>query len=690
MAKIPMGNFGNALPQVQQTQLPQNNLNELGSALGNVANTATQINAKNREESDRNDVALKMAELSAFKKDEQKSQLDIDNSLTTDVNDAFVDIKNRVANGTITAQQANDELTKKSEDIYKNIEPNIPLAMQQNMKDYWDQNINKSRSTFAPLQIRADENMQQVNLDRASQVYGRYINREEGANKFNSYVDGLIIPQTQKVEAKRNFAATQEYNQVQDEITTATANGDIAALDGVITGLGKKTYLTEEKVQDIRKHILSVKTSLQNKADAEERRRVSESGKILTDFETQVRSGLPLDDTYIANARQAVAGTPNEGEFNFYYAHYGKIQSFTKLNTADQLTAINHFKTQLQNTKTSNPADAQKLLNVYEDLYDQKKKTYNNDPNQAASENGLKVYDVKGLELKTSPSSFIDKVVHNGINQVALRSKDGNVKILPISPAALPDAQREFNAMGVTQKLNFIGGLLQKTKGVSDGNKVWGAVLGQLSGGDQIYTAAGLAQINGYKSTQGRSVATSIVTGAQLLKNKGFYMPKEDDLHKYFNEQVGQTVSGTAANNMYNVFRSIYADTLNQRGELHAGKDETLNKSAAQTAVSLATGGIYTQDKTFRNYMGNDLSDWKVSKPWGMTDSKFNAALEKGYKGVSQYTKIPVADLKGYRLHQSSSRTAQGELQYDLLDERGNPLTKDGHIWRIRIQRSSY
>lgn len=690
MARIPMGDFGNALPQVQPTQLPQSNINELAGALGNVSNTIGQINQQKDQEQRQLEVTNKMVELSSFKNDSDKAQLDIDNALSTQFNDTYADIKSRVANGSLNAQQAKDELITKSNDIYKGLETNIPMAMRQDMRNYWDQNVNKSSGSFAPLQIRADENMQQVNLDRASQVYGRFVDRKDGLDKFNAYVDRLIIPEAQKVEAKNKFAATQEYNQVQDEITTATANGDIAALDKVITGLGDKTYLTEDKVQDIRKHVLSVKTSIQNKNDAEERRRISESGKILNDFETQVRSGLPLDDKYIANARQAVSGTPNEGEFNFYYAHYEKIQNFTKMSTADQLTEINHFKTQLKDTKTSNPADAQKLLNVYESLYDQKKKTYNNDPNQAASENGLKVYDVKGLELKTSPNSFIDKVVHNGINQIALRSKDGNVKIAPISPAALPDAQREFNAMGVTQKLNFIGGLIQKTKGVTDGNKLWGAVLGQLSGGDQNYTAAALAQMNGYKSTEGRSVATAIVTGSQLLKNKGFYMPKEDDLHRYFNEQVGQTVSGTTANNMYNVFRSIYADTINSLGELHNGKDESINKSAAHTAVSLATGGIYTQDGKFRNYMDGKIKDWKVTKPYGMTDAKFEAALEKGYAGVSHYTKIPVADLKGYRLYQSSKRTAQNEIQYDLIDERGNPLTKNGHIWRIRIQRSSY
>ena len=41
MAKIPMGDFGNALPEVQRTQLPQSNIPDLANVLGNAGQVAT-------------------------------------------------------------------------------------------------------------------------------------------------------------------------------------------------------------------------------------------------------------------------------------------------------------------------------------------------------------------------------------------------------------------------------------------------------------------------------------------------------------------------------------------------------------------------------------------------------------------------------------------------------------------------
>ncbi len=59
---------------------------------------------------------------------------------------------------------------------------------------------------------------------------------------------------------------------------------------------------------------------------------------------------------------------------------------------------------------------------------------------------------------------------------------------------------------------------------------VFGELLGQLGSGDQNYIAAGLAKMNNYQEHRGDYLATSIVNGTQLLKNKQFIMPKDAEL----------------------------------------------------------------------------------------------------------------------------------------------------------------
>lgn len=47
MARIPMGNFGNAMPQAERIQMPQNQSGQMiAGALQNVSNSAEQIDRK--------------------------------------------------------------------------------------------------------------------------------------------------------------------------------------------------------------------------------------------------------------------------------------------------------------------------------------------------------------------------------------------------------------------------------------------------------------------------------------------------------------------------------------------------------------------------------------------------------------------------------------------------------------------
>ena len=257
--------------------------------------------------------------------------------------------------------------------------------------------------------------------------------------------------------------------------------------------------------------------------------------------------------------------------------------------------------------------------------------------------------------------------------------KDANIKLAPISAEDLPEAKKAFDAMGVNEKLNFIGGLVSQAKQYgTQGHAIWGATLGQLGGGDQSYIMAGIARMNGYKSTSGEDVATAIISGTQALKNKQLIMPKDDLLKQEFSKYVGSTVSGNTANMTFASFKSLYAHLSERDNYIHKDKDD-VNKSLMNTALGLATGGVYKQGVKFGG------SDWKVSKPYGMTDDSFEAKTEQGYRTISKETGISVSDLESLRLRRSAKRSAKGEIQYDLINERGNPLVVGGVAWRINM-----
>ncbi|ELX05833.1 hypothetical protein ACINNAV57_2604 [Acinetobacter baumannii Naval-57] len=321
---------------------------------------------------------------------------------------------------------------------------------------------------------------------------------------------------------------------------------------------------------------------------------------------------------------------------------------------------------------------------TYQSIYDNKLKTAKENPTQALREKGIELPEVNPLTLKVNPSDFAKNIVTIGSYQVAQRDKDPNATIKPIPNESLPAAKQAWEESTVDQKLNLISSMISQTKGVKNGAKIWGEALGQLGNGDAAYQMAGYARANNFRSDAGLDVATAIVAGKQALKNKQMIQPKDALLKEKFNQYVGQSVSGETANLNYAAFQAIYAYLTEARGQTHKNDNE-YNDYIGRAALGLATGGVYTQKGNFKDYANFGISDWKVSKPYGMTDATFEAKIQKGYADISKATGMSVNDLDNFRLARSPTKAANGDLMYDLINERGRPLVVKGNVWRIRM-----
>ena len=676
MAKIPMGNFGNAMPQVERIQMPQNQTgNMIAGALQNVSQVSGQY-AQQKDQQQR-EAEAKQKQISLYHDNiaEAEAKVKLDDVLTSEMSEQVTLLKNEVSNGSANATVANESLKKWSDERYKQLEAEMPGHAQQNLKQYWDTSITKQAPGFLPLQLRADAQKSVALVDRVTEIATRY-DRKKGREYLESNLATAQIPEADKQERIYKYESARDGMDIDDRITTAVSDKNTVGLQTLITDLdsGKYGYIDGPTAQQKKAQALSRIDAINKQVEVEENKRKTESGKVFNEFKSQVLTGRALDGDYLANVGTAVKGTEHEAEYEFYKQQSGNFQNFSRKSTSEQLALINEQKAKMKNSKTNDAVTEEKVLGVYESLYKEKLNTIKENPNQAVREVGLKVNELSPVELKTNPSSWATKAIDNGVNQLAL--KDANIKLAPISAEDLPEAKKAFDAMGVNEKLNFIGGLVSQSKGLKNGHAIWGATLGQLGGGDQSYIMAGIARMNGYKSTSGEDVATAIISGTQALKNKQLIMPKDDLLKQEFSKYVGSTVSGNTANMTFASFKSLYAHLSERDNYIHKDKDD-VNKSLMNTALGLATGGVYKQGVKFGG------SDWKVSKPYGMKDDSFEAKIEQGYRTISKETGISVSDLESLRLKRSAKRSAKGEIQYDLINERGNPLVVGGVVFVV-------
>ena len=659
-----------AQPTLQQ-HTPLTGLSSIGNSIGGAVQARDE---KLQEE----EVTAKRLELYHNDIAEKEARVKLDDVMTTEMSDQVSTLKNDLVNGTINAQQANDNLKKWTTERYKQLEPDMPFHAQKQLQEYWDSNSNQQATSFLPLQLRADVQKGSTIADQAFDVSTRQ-DRDAGRQYLIKNLDGLNLSVADKADRLNKYDITRDIMDIDKRTLTAVETEDPADLHTLLTELrgGQYKYLDGPTIQDKEKQVLSRISALDQKAQVEENKRITQSNKVFNEFKTQVLTGRALDSNYMESVGTAVKGTDNEAEYQFYKKNSLNFQNFSRKSTSEQLALINKQKANMKNTTTDNAENESKVMNVYETIYKDKLEVLKNNPTQAVSEAGLKTNSISAVELKTNPSQSAKSIVDNGISQLALR--DPNIKLKPISQEDLPEAKQAFDGMGVNAKLNFIGDLIQQSKDIPSGHKIWGATLGQLGGGDQSYIMAGIARMQNYQSTKGEDVATAIISGTQALKNKQLIMPSDELLKQKFNEYVGNSVSGDTANMNFAGFKSIYAH-IAERDNYKQPDPNSINSDITKTALDLVTGGVYNQDVKY----GNQKS-WKVSKPYGLDDGAFETTVTSGLKYISSQTGIDVADLETLRLKRSASRSAKGEIQYDLINERGNPLVVKGVAWRVNM-----
>lgn len=661
MALIPKSQGRDVSRPVMQQHTPMTGLGSIGKAVDGIIE-------ERRRKSDEADVSAKRAELYHNDLAEKEAKVKLDDVLTTELSEQVTLLKNDVANGAMNADTANKTLQQWSEKRFKDMEGELPGHAHQALSQHWSSNVTRNATAFLPLQLSADNKKGEVLADRYLEI-GTRMDREAGAEYVKSNIQSLNIPEAQKQALIYKYQGARDLQDIDGRITSAIENKDTASLQQLITEMdnGGFGYTDGPTLQQKKAQVLSRIDALNKQAEVEENKRLQLAGKAMTEFKSQVMTGRALDDDYLQNMGAAVQGTEYEAEYNFYKSQSTNFQSFGRLSTAEMEKRVNQQKAKMANSKTTDAVTEEKILGVYESILNEKKQTIKDNPNQAVREAGLQTHQLTGMELKTNPGGFAEKVVDNAVSQVAL--KDPNLVIKPIAAEDLPEAKQAFDAMGVNQKLDFIGNLIQQTKSVPKGNTIWSATLGQLGGGDLSYLMAGVARANGYRSREGEDVAVAIVSGTQALKNKQLIMPKEELLKTKFNEYVGNTVSGATANMTYATYKSIYAHLM-ERNNAQGGTNETIETSISNAALSMATGGVYEQGLKY----GTGNKKWKVSKPYGMDDDRFESILDTRYAAIAQKYQTSEAELRDLRLRRESQNGPKGQIRYALINERGTPL----------------
>lgn len=677
MAKIPMGNFGNAMPQVQRVQLPQDQSGQMiANTLQNVGQVAEQQHQR-QVEKDRLQGAT------------------VASNFSLDIENLAGDYRQRVAAGedaTLIDREFSTEFAKRLDDTLLQIPETVRKDFAPKFTNFGNQQIVSFHEIGRKTEVETAKTKVRLSLENFAKNEDAVIARQ-GAIETLQAARSLLTPSEALLFAQ-DFNQNLSLNTVNRKILTATKNSDINGLDAIDSELAKEdgehSSLGGQTINQLRSTIASRKLSIEQHQRQEAKARESTARTTVDDFIQNVISGLPIDDKYRNDVDKLSQGTDSREDFEIFDQNRVKIQKFIGMDTNSKKAFLDNYRTRLSKTPTAKATRDMKLYNTFLQAYNTDLDMAKNDPTGYAASQNQDIKRITGIDVISNPAQAVKNILHNDTVLQTLRKTEPNVTLDPIGKDDLDSIKQSLERATVPQTLGFMSQLIKQVPKNAYGQNLTEKIFKQLGNGSDSYLFASQALANNL-NYKGTSVASGILQGQRLIQQKNMIIPLQ--VESTFRLKMGNLSHKGDFNADLDALSSMYAFYASKKGINHLKSNDAIDDQAFNDAFNAVTGGVYTQQKEGllwgwnvkddwrvknANFTldDNEVDSWQVEMPYGMDESKFKPRLEDSYKRASELSGIPVSFLKSnYRLQLRDNTNLTDTTIYDLLNANGEKLT---------------
>ncbi|MBJ8445893.1 hypothetical protein [Acinetobacter bereziniae] len=616
MAQIPLGNFGNVMPQSGQGRVLDTGAGQVGQSLNTLAQVGQQASAKQLNEQQR----------IQDEKDEYAFNVEA-SKYSAQYQDTLTETKQKLVTGELNEQSAKDYLQLKNDELRSNFEGFIPEKQKNKFNYYTEKTFIDSQQIIKPLAYETEKNKINADFEQVSEATLKLENREQAEALFNATLarNPVLTPE-QRVTQLDQWKQRRDLTDGKGVLSNLETAKDIEGLQKVHDDVDSIFPNMKVETRD------AYKTQIQNAIDrlnheqaVAQQKALNEAKQIANDFSTDAYTGFPISAERTDAVLAKVAGTEYEAQVREDLAMNKEAQAFRKLSPLEQERRISSITTSLEGTPQSDGSLLQRQLNMFKAISTTTKQRANNDPMALLPNVGHVAPELIG----TGKANFKQAQLTTQI-LAENKQKNGGVGSLiqwnTSERKAFTD--RYFDATPQQQRTM----LTDLTKMVGD-NKDAQLEYFKLISPNNPYDYVGVAKLNQMDvvlhGTNVR-VADLILEGKHLLKTG------EDKLlgsQKEFENQVasefgnsttkGQLEYRTYANMAYSAYIGLakhYPDKIkvDEKGK------PFINKELAKQAFDVTTGGTYKQK------FGKNTNT--VFMPYGYTQDTFQDYLEEHFR----------------------------------------------------------
>ncbi|MCW5645141.1 MAG: hypothetical protein KIT63_23820 [Rhodoferax sp.] len=616
MAKIPMGDFGQLVPQAGRTPTAGSVDGGLSRAVQDLGNTAINIGADRMraEEHARQTADLERKRMADRERQRVERELEkaqelrertvattATKSIGVDAADLSDDISRRIATGEIKPAQAGQEFDKLSEkmlqDRLKGINPEMAKFIRANTID----NVGSARNRTIDAATAHIRHGVRAELVATGEAFERaaMMDRDSSVRQYTAMLQtlgpqaGMTPEQVQR--DVQSFREKTAYN-LGDALVRA-ARDDPKALDTVAADIRGEAFadLSPDKLGQLDTRIANRRQLIEAKrqtaiarGEAAAARRDRQAESAVRALQTMVDNGSVPDDNMMRTITTQVAGTPYATEARELLVGAAKAASFAQLPPASQERAIIEMRTRLTE-QGSNPA-LERRIERFASIKARTEKQLAEDP---------LMYGVNARLIEIAPLNFtsLDQLAQ----QIGQRAEAAHTVAartgVPTSPLLASEAHRAgemLRALPLAQKNTVVRQLAT----VMDPSMV--AALGrQIDGKDNVLGSAIFAA-----ATMPPAVSELILQGADATASGRV---KDDSLSSAAAVQIARELdkvpwpTTSARDSAVAAAQRVYAGLRDRNGS-----------ASASEAVRHVTNG---------------LADWnngtKVPMPIGYDERRF-------------------------------------------------------------------
>ncbi|MFK8986670.1 hypothetical protein [Acinetobacter seifertii] len=618
MAKIPLGNFGNVMPQAQAGRVLDTGAGQVAQAVGNVSQLAQQYAVKEQK----------------IQEEKDQYQFNIEASkYGAEYQDYISETKQKLVTGELDEATAKGYLRQRTDELAQNYAGRIPEKQKERFNYYSEKMYNDSQAFIKPLAYETQRRTINADFEQVGEATLKIENREQAFALYQDTVNrNPVLTPEQRTESIQKWNERRDLSDGKGVLASLETAQDIEALQELHKNVDTVFPHMKVETRDAYKsNIESAISRIQKGQEIRNKELDKEHAQLTKDFVADAYTGYPLSESLVNQTLEAVKGTKYEAQVREAIGLNKDAQKFRDASPIEQERSIARLTSELENSPQEDATALQKKLDVFKSIAATSKQRANDDPvAQVQSQTGHKLYTVTPEQIGSGQIDFKKAQVTTDLLAEQKKANGGVGSLIQWNKSertAFKD--RYFDATPKQQKamLTDLTKMAGKNK---DAQKEYFSLIG---GEKNAYDYMGIAKLNQLDITLHNTnirAAEVALKGKQILNaGQASVLGVEKEFHNAIQSEFGNaTAIGTNEHRAYqNLAYSIYLG-LAKRGENIIKRDEKgnplINKEMAKQAFDIATGGTYKQK------LGKNTN--YIFMPYGFTQTSFEDHIKNHFR----------------------------------------------------------